>query len=184
MPDFLNYVEDGCLIITAGDRSDIILASLAADVSASFPRVAGLLLTGGLQPADNVQRLLNGLRRNKVSMLSVNSDTFSTALAVSRVESTILPGDDRKIAAALGVFEHNVDVKDLQQRIALHQSERLTPLMFEYQLIQRAKSQCKRIVLPEGTDERILRAAEILTLRGIADLVLLGDPDKITAACR
>ncbi len=56
--------------------------------------------------------------------------------------------------------------------------------MFEYQLIQRAKSQCKRIVLPEGTDERILRAAEILTLRGIADLVLLGDPDKITAACQ
>jgi phosphate acetyltransferase len=179
VPDFLNYVEDGCLIITAGDRSDIILASLAADVSASFPRVAGLLLTGGLKPAKTVQRLLNGLRRNKVSILSVNSDTFSTALAVNRVESTILPGDDRKIAAALGVFEHNVEIKDLQQRIALHQSERLTPLMFEYQLIQRAKSQRKRLVLPEGTDERILRAAEILTLRDIADLVLLGDPDKI-----
>ncbi len=179
VPDFLNYVEDGCLIITAGDRSDIILASLAADVSASFPRVAGLLLTGGLQPAKTVQRLLNGLRRNKVSILSVNSDTFSTALAVNRIESTILPGDDRKIAAALGVFEHSVEIKDLQQRIALHQSERLTPLMFEYQLIQRAKSQRKRIVLPEGTDERILRAAEILTLRGIADLVLLGDPGKI-----
>ena len=179
VPDFLNYVEDGGLIITAGDRSDIILASLAADVSASFPRVAGLLLTGGLQPAKTVQRLLNGLRRNKVSILSVNSDTFSTALAVNRIESTILPGDDRKIAAALGVFEHSVEIKDLQQRIALHQSERLTPLMFEYQLIQRAKSQRKRIVLPEGTDERILRAAEILTLRGIADLVLLGDPGKI-----
>jgi phosphate acetyltransferase len=179
VPDFLNYVEDGGLIITAGDRSDIILASLAADVSASFPRVAGLLLTGGLQPAKTVQRLLNGLRRNKVSILSVNSDTFSTALAVNRIESTILPGDDRKIAAALGVFEHSVEIKDLQQRIALHQSERLTPLMFEYQLIQRAKSQRKRIVLPEGTDERILRAAEILILRGIADLVLLGDPGKI-----
>ncbi|MGB5733296.1 MAG: phosphate acetyltransferase, partial [Thiohalocapsa sp.] len=179
VPDFLNYIEDGCLIITAGDRSDIILASLAADVSASFPRVAGLLLTGGLQPAENVQRLLSGLRRNKVSILSVDSDTFTTALAVNQVESTILPGDERKIAAALGMFERSVDIKDLQQRIALHQSERLTPLMFEYQLIHRAKSQCKRIVLPEGTEERILRAAEILTLRGVADLVLLGDPDKI-----
>ena len=179
VPDFLNYVEDGCLIITPGDRSDIILASLAADVSASFPRVAGLLLTGGLGPAENVQRLLNGLRRNKVSILSVKSDTFTTALAVSRVESTILPGDDRKIAAALGMFEHNVEIKDLQQRISVHQSQRMTPLMFEYELIHRAKSQRKRIVLPEGTDERILRAAEILTLRGVADLVLLGDPDKI-----
>jgi phosphate acetyltransferase len=72
VPDFLNFVEDGCLIITSGDRSDIILASLAADASASFPRVAGLLLTGGLQPGENVQRLLSGLRRNKVSILSVN----------------------------------------------------------------------------------------------------------------
>ncbi|MCF7985261.1 MAG: phosphate acetyltransferase [Thiohalocapsa sp.] len=179
VPDFLNYIEDGCLIITPGDRSDIILAALAADVSASFPRVAGLLLTGGLQPAENVQRLLNGLRRNKVSILSVDSDTFQTALAVNKVESTILPGDDRKIAAALGLFEQNVEIKDLQERISLHHSERITPLMFEYELIHRAKSQRKRIVLPEGTDERVLRAAEILSLRGVADLVLLGNPDKI-----
>jgi phosphate acetyltransferase len=179
VPDFLNYIEDGCLIITPGDRSDIILASLAADVSASFPRVAGLLLTGGLRPAENVQRLLDGLRRNKVSILSVKDDTFKTALAVNRVESTMLPGDDRKIAAALGVFEQNVEIKDLQQRVALHQSVRMTPLMFEYELIHRAKSERKRIVLPEGTDERILRAAEILNLRGVADLTLLGDADKI-----
>jgi phosphate acetyltransferase len=163
IPDFLNYIEDGCLIITPGDRSDIILAALAADVSAAYPHVAGLLLTGGLQPADNVQRLLAGLRRNKVSILSVPMDTFETTLAVHRVESTILPGDNRKIAAALGVFEHNVDIKDLQERIALHHSERMTPLMFEYELVHRAKSDRKHIVLPEGSDERILRAAEILS---------------------
>jgi phosphate acetyltransferase len=179
IPDFLNYIEDGSLIITPGDRSDIILASLAADVSAAYPRVAGLLLTGGLEPAENVQRLLAGLRRTKVAILSVPMDTFRTALAVNRVESTILPGDDRKIAAALGVFEQNVEVKDLQQRIAVHHSERMTPLMFEYQLVHRAKAERKHIVLPEGSDERILRAAEILTLRGVADLTLLGNPDKI-----
>ncbi|NBC48675.1 MAG: phosphate acetyltransferase [Gammaproteobacteria bacterium] len=179
VPDFLNYVEDGCLIITAGDRSDIILASLAADVADSFPRVAGLLLTGGLKPAENVKRLLFGLRRSKVAVLCTGRDTFKTALAVDKVESVILPGDQRKIAAALGVFESSVDIKGLQQSIALHQSQRVTPLMFEYELIQRAKSQRKRIVLPEGQDERILRAAEILTLRGVAELVLLGNPDKI-----
>lgn len=179
VPDFLNYVEDGCLIITAGDRSDIILASLAADVADSFPRVAGLLLTGGLKPAENVQRLLFGLRRSKVAVLCTQRDTFQTALAVNKVESVILPGDDRKIAAALGLFESSVDIKGLQESIALHQSARITPLMFEYELIQRAKSQRKRIVLPEGQDERILRAAEILTLRGVAELVLLGNPDKI-----
>ena len=179
VPDFLNYIEDGCLIITAGDRSDIILASLAADVANSFPRVAGLLLTGGLKPAENVQRLLFGLRRSKVAVLCTQRDTFQTALAVNKVESVILPGDERKIAAALGVFESAVDIKGLQQSIALHESSRITPLMFEYELIHRAKSQRKRIVLPEGHDERILRAAEILLLRGVAELVLLGNPEKI-----
>ncbi len=179
VPDFLGYVEDGCLIITPGDRSDIILASLAADASASFPRVAGLLLTGGLQPAPSVQRLLEGLRRTKVSVLSVPTDTFTTALNVNRIEASILPGDERKIAAALGVFEGNVDVDELRGRIAVRHSERITPLMFEYELIRRAKANRQRIVLPEGSDERILRAAEILTLRHVADLTLLGNPDKI-----
>lgn len=179
IPDFLGYVEDGCLIVTPGDRSDIILASLAADVSSAFPRVAGLLLSGGLKPGAHVQRLIEGLRRNKVPILSVPTDTFNTALNVHRVESTMLAGDERKIAAALGVFEDHVDIADLHQRISTHRSMRVTPMLFEYELIHRAKSERKRIVLPEGSDERILRAAEILTLRGVADLVLLGNPEKI-----
>ena len=179
VPDFLSYVEDGCLIITPGDRSDIILAALAADVSTSFPRVAGLLLTGGQHPAPNVQRLIEGLRRTKVSVLCVPEDTFTTALNVHRIEASILPSDERKIAAALGIFENHVDVEELRGRISVRHSVRITPLMFEYELIRRAKADRQRIVLPEGTDERILRAAEILTLRKVADLVLLGNPDKI-----
>ncbi|WP_295402080.1 phosphate acetyltransferase [uncultured Thiocystis sp.] len=179
IPDFLGYIEDGCLIITPGDRSDIILASLAADASSSFPRVAGLLLTGGLRPAEKVQRLIEGLRRTKVSIMQVPADTFTTAMNVNRIEATILPGDDRKIAAALGLFESYVNVEELRGRIAVHHSDRITPLMFEYELIRRAKARRQRIVLPEGSDERILRAAEILTLRQVADLTLLGDPDKI-----
>jgi len=180
VPQFLGHVKDGSLVLTPGDRSDIILASLAADVSANFPRVAGLLLTGGLPPAPNVQRLIDGLRRTKLSILRVPTDTYDTVLAVSGIEATILPGDERKIAAALGVFEANVDIPDLRKRVSVRESsDRVTPLMFEYELISRAKSNRQRIVLPEGTDARVLRAAEILTLRGVADLVLLGDPDKI-----
>ena len=179
IPNFLDYVEDGCLIITPGDRSDIILASLVADVSQGYPHVAGLLLTGGLQPADSVAKLLGGLRRNNVSILKVPDDTFTTAMAVSKVESTILPGDERKIATALGMFETHVDLDALGDRVQIRRSSRRTPLMFEYELIQRAKSARQHIILPEGADERILRAAEILTLRDVVDLTLLGNPDKI-----
>ena len=179
IPDFLRYIEDGALIITPGDRSDIILASLAADASSAFPRVAGLLLTGGLQPAAKVRALIEGLRRTKVAILQVPTDTFTTAMQVSRIEAGLLPSDDRKLAAALGVFEAHVDLDELRRRIAVHHSERVTPLMFEYELIRRAKSRRQRIVLPEGGDERILRAAEILALRQVAELTLLGNPERI-----
>jgi phosphate acetyltransferase len=138
-----------------------------------------LLLTGGLLPAPNVQRLVEGLRRTKVSILRVPTDTYATAMNVTHIEPTILGGDERKIAAALGLFENHVDTDDLRAKVAVGHSARRTPLMFEYELIRRAKSQRRHIVLPEGADERILQAAEILVLRDVADLTLLGKPEKI-----
>ncbi len=178
IPDFLNHLEDGSLIITPGDRADIILASLVADASTTFPRVAGLLLTGGLDLAENLRKLMGGLRRAKVPILSVDTDTYMTAMDLNRVHATILPDDDRKIAAAIGLFEANV-MNELPQRPPERHLERRTPLMFEYELFRRAKSQRRHIVLPEGEEERILRAAEILVLRDVVDLTLLGDPDRI-----
>jgi phosphate acetyltransferase len=97
----------------------------------------------------------------------------------SNVPGTIVPESKRKIAAALGIVEQNMDMTELEKRITSAPSTMITPLMFEYELIKRAKSKKQHIVLPEGTDERILRAAEILLLRGVADITLLGNPDEI-----
>jgi len=179
VPHFLDYVDDGCLIITPGDRSDIILASLLADESTGYPRVAGLLLTGGMEPAPQLLRLLEGRTPNKVPVFKVPGDTFTTSLAVSQVRPTLLPGDERKIAAALGLADTHIDAVELRERLSLRHSRRITPLMFEYELVRRARSQRRHIVLPEGLDERILRAAEILSLRDVADLTLLGEPEVI-----
>lgn len=177
--NFLDHIEDGSLIITPGDRSDIILASLVADASTAYPRIAGLLLTGGMGPAPQVQKLLEGQIRSRVAILMTAGDTFTTALRTSKVEATMLPGDERKIAASLGLFETQVDMNELRRRVKLRRSKRVTPLMFEFELIQRAKANKQRIVLPEGIDERILRAAEILTLRDVVDIVLLGEPERV-----
>ncbi len=179
VPDFLDHVTEGSLIITPGDRSDIILGSLTADAATTYPKIAGLLLTGGLTPAPQLQRLLRGLDHNRIAILTVPTDTFTTTLNVSAVEGTILPEDNRKIAAALGLFERHVDLAVLQRTISADHTRRVTPLVFEYELIQRARSRRQHIVLPEGNDERILRAAEILVLRDVCDLTLLGDPEKI-----
>jgi phosphate acetyltransferase len=112
-------------------------------------------------------------------VFAVEADTFDTAIAVAGVESSIGPRDRRKIAAALGLVEASVNLYQLMGRVALTRSEHVTPLMFQYELIQRARRERKRIVLPEGTDERVLRAAEIALLRDICDITLLGNPQEL-----
>jgi phosphate acetyltransferase len=98
---------------------------------------------------------------------------------VSGVHATLTPDNERRIAAALGVVEDAVDLAALQRQITATRSVRMTPLMFEHYLVQRARAQRRHIVLPEGTEDRILRAAEILMLRSVAELTLLGDPREI-----
>lgn len=177
--NFLDRLVEGTLVITPGDRSDIILGSLLADAAATYPGVSGLLLTGGLRPAPQVQRIIEGLRKSPVPVLTVEGDTFSVGTQASQVRGRIRPESPRKIALALGHMEKYVDSRSLYERIELPRPARITPIMFEHTLIEQAKSNRKHIVLPEGTEERLLRAAEILLLRGVADLTLLGPVGEI-----
>ena len=179
VPDFLDYVEEGSLIITPADRADIILACFVSHPSTAYAQISGLLLTGKHRPAPQLVDLLAGLGKPPFSILSVSSDTFRAALDVSRINAELVADNVHKIAAALGIVEANVDLQQLERSLAARRSTRLTPLMFEYDLLQRAKAGQQHIVLPEGGEERILRAAEVLTLRGVARLTLLGNSDEI-----
>ncbi len=179
LPNFLDHLEEGSFVITSGDRSDIVLCTLLADAATSYPIVAGIVLTGGFKPPPQVTRLIEGLRRSPLPILSVKTDTFSTATQVCSVYAGINPGNQRKIAGALGIFESHVDAGKLEERIAIMRSSRVTPLMFQYDLLSRARESRRHIVLPEGTEDRVLRAAEIIRLRDVADITLLGNPGLI-----
>jgi phosphate acetyltransferase len=180
LPHFLDHIADGDLIITPGDRADIILGSLATTVSETSPNIAGLLLTGGLAPEDPIRHLMEGFKKHSpIPVIRVDTDTYSTAMNANVVRSALTPENDRKIAAALGVFESHVNTKQLEDRIEVVRSNRVTPIMFEYKLIERAKADRQHIVLPEGHEERILGASEILLRRGVVDITLLGNPEEI-----
>ena len=179
MEHFLTHVEDGDLIIVPGDRNDIILATLSTLLSANYPNVAGLLLSGGFHPGKNTMRLLTG-RELTLPLLSVKSDTYTTTRNVAAVPALINPSDERKIALALGLFENNVDGERIRKMAELTSTpDTVTPVMFEYGLFERARSSKKHIVLPEASDERILRATEILLRRNVVDITLLGNPGEI-----
>ena len=157
LANYLDRLVEGCLVITPGDRSDIILGSIAGVYSESSPTIVGMILTGGIAPAPQVLNLVVGLKRAAVPIFSVEGDTYETTMTASSVRAQISPDNDRKIATALGVFEKHVDTAALRARINAVRSTRITPLMFTQKLVERAEADRKRIVLPEGTDERILR---------------------------
>lgn len=179
LQDFIPHLEERSLVITPGDRSDIILGTVLANLSRGTPSIAGIVLTGNQKPAPAVTRVLDGLERQFLPVLLSPWDTYTTTLKISEVEGNILPSDERKIATALGLIESSVDMSELANLMASSDMARVTPLMFEYELIQRAKSKRKHIVLPEGTDERVLRAAELLCLRGVVSITLLGNRREI-----
>jgi phosphate acetyltransferase len=178
LSNFLSRINDGSLVITPGDRADLIVGSLAAFQSSSLPKVAGLILTEGLEPAPVVRRLIEGFE-DALPIYSVESGTYETATRVGDVVDTIAPGNRPKMAAALGLFEKHVDLQKLESQIEIASSGRVTPVMFQYDLIERAHAAKKRVVLPEAMDERILRATEILLRRNVVDITLLGQETGI-----
>jgi phosphate acetyltransferase len=175
---FIDTLVDGALVIVPGDRPDIVIATLASTVSAAIPTVSGVVLTGGYALSETVARLLDSA---PFAVLEVPQLTHVAAAAVQSVRPLIRPEDARKIATALGVFEANVDTAELGRRIALERPARVTPIMFEYELIERARAGARHIVLPEGDDERVLSAADILLRRGVVSVTILGDPDEVRA---
>ncbi len=177
--NFLDHLEKDDLIITPGDRPDIIVTTLAAIASKNYPSPVGIVLTGDITPDPSIGKLLSGLDEISIPIYRVAADTYRTAMQASAVRGVLRPENERKIAKALGMFERSVDVSRLQEKFRLTPSTIMSPLMFEYSLFQRARQQRKHIVLPEGDDDRILQAAELLCLRDVVDLTILGDEKKM-----
>ncbi len=175
----LEHTKAGALVITPGDRPDVIISLFMTYISENFPKIAGILLTGGYKPSPLIMSLLRGIKKLPIAVLEVPEDTYTTALKVHNIKTVLKADNERKMAAALGLFETHVEDKKLTDLISLTPSNVLTPIMFEYELFERARSNHKHIVLPEGTDDRILRASEILLKRKAVDITLLGNEEEI-----
>ncbi|MBF0200265.1 MAG: phosphate acetyltransferase [Desulfamplus sp.] len=176
--NFLPRIEHGSLIITPGDRADVIIASVASVSSNSRKNIAGLMLTGGLIPSKAVAELINGFP-DVCPIISVKEDTFPAATRINTIQAGISPFDKRKITRILATFEKHVDTDKLSEKVIKTKTTIKTPKMFELELIQKARYKKQHIVLPEGDEERILRAAEILIRREVVDITLLGNSANI-----
>ncbi|MFE5672271.1 phosphate acetyltransferase [Agromyces sp. NPDC056523] len=180
MENVLVRLIEGSVVIVPGDRSEVLLGVLTANSSATFPSISGIVLNGGFPVSETVERLIEGLKSG-LPIIRTQLTTYDTALAITSTRGRLAAESQRKRDTALALFEKHVDGQALLDRLDVATTDVVTPLMFEYGLLARARQVRKHIVLPEGYDDRILRAAATLLARDVADLTILGEEIEIRA---
>ncbi|MHA7060095.1 phosphate acetyltransferase [Aquimarina sp. M1] len=176
--NYLTHLKDNSLVITPGDRADIILGVLQANISDNYPKISGIILTGGIIPEEPILKLIEGVSLS-VPIVSVAQGTFSITNKIGAIRSKIYADNLQKINTSISTFGQFVDADRLVDPLITFESDSLTPSMFQYNLLKRALKHKKHIVLPEGSDERILRATYRLQASNVVDITLIGDEKKI-----
>lgn len=174
----LERLTDGVAVITPGDRSDVVLAVVSAHAAEGFPSLSCIILNGGLELHPSIAGLVTGLGQ-RLPIVATEYGTFETASRVAATRGRVTAASQRKIDTALELMETHVDTADLVARLAIPIPDVTTPQMFTYRLLDRARSDRKHIVLPEGDDDRILKAAGRLLQRSVADLTILGEESQV-----
>jgi phosphate acetyltransferase len=176
----LQRLERGVLVLVPGDRSDLLLGLGAAYGSATVPSPSGIVLTGGipLQPA--TERLFLDLTRREMPVLAVPFSSYEAALKVSEVKARLDPAQRTRIELVKSLVEQHVDAAPILARAAAGADpSRVTPKQFMHRIVDLARKRPRHVVLPEGVEERVLRAAEVVRLRGMAQLTLLGEEREL-----
>ena len=176
--NILPRLTEGAVVIVPADRTEVLLGLLLANSSGTFPSIAAIILNGPFPLPSAVAKLMVGLE-SSLPIIQTDLDTYDTAARVMSTRGRLAAGSQRRLDTAVALFEQNVDTDELARALGLAHSAVVTPLMFEYQLLEHARASRTRIVLPEGGDDRVLRAAATVLARGIADLTILGDEADI-----
>ncbi|AQP48672.1 phosphate acetyltransferase [Tessaracoccus aquimaris] len=178
LPNLLTRLRREATVIVPADRLDLLPGLLMAHRSPDYGPLAALVLTGGFEIPTSVSKLFADSSID-LPIAVTERDTFPTAVALQAVRGTST-SSARKMAESRTLFSQYVDEDALLNAIDLPRTENRTPTMFEYQIMQQARANRQRIVLPEATDDRILEAAAVCLQRSVADLILLGDHAKIS----
>lgn len=171
-------LKEGHVVLIPGDRTDVIIAVLLAHQSEHFPSLSAIVLYGGFEVSAALTHLIAGVDTS-LPIILTDCDTYESVLRITSAKGRFAADSQRKYDTALALFRDSVDTDALLASFEVTRSDVVTPLMFEYDLLERARSGRKRIVLPEGDDDRIIRAAGTLLARDVCDITLLGDEGAI-----
>lgn len=179
----LERLKDKAVVVAPSDRTDVILPLIMADKAETFPTLSGIILNGGFEIPEEIQRLIKGIN-SSLPIITCSLGSFDTTMQVVKTRALLTADDKIKLARALGLVANHMDLLQAARAIENAEVSTVTPLMFEQSLIERASANKRRIVLPEGEDDRILQAAHEVLEKSIAELIILGDPEKVTSRAK
>ncbi|KAE9294544.1 Phosphate acetyltransferase [Phytophthora fragariae] len=180
----LKKYKDGAMIITSGDRSDLMLGLMVSRLPGVLPNISAIVLTNGNYPHSNTQEILKGveaLDKTGLSLpiFSTPNDTFSTADGFAKVSTDILPTSQLKIDRSKQLFDEFVEkemlIGELDQGMVVNRS----PKQFQHFLFSKSRAVQRHIVLTEGEDIRVLQAADQILRQNLSNITILGNPDEI-----
>ncbi len=180
VPFALELFRPETLVVVPAGRDDILMAASLAAIDGV--KLAGLLLSGSGDPDQRILKLCRPALGSELPVLRVPGGAFDTAMAIGRANLEIPVDDRERLQATMATVANALDQGWLDQLAGAKRERRLSPPAFRYALIERARAAKKRIVLPEGTEPRTLKAAAICHEKGIARCVLLGVPDEVRSA--
>lgn len=176
-PNMLHTLKPGTLVVVPGDREDIFVASCMA-VMNGVP-LSGIVFTGNLVPDTRVMDLCQAAINSGLPILLTDTNTFITAKILSGMSNEVPTDDNLRMESVMESMALSIDIDWLIEHSRLFFERRLSPPAFRHMLVQRANKAAKKIVLPEGEEPRTIQAAALSHEKGIADCVLLGNPDEI-----
>ncbi|MFC5078206.1 Phosphate acetyltransferase [Vibrio thalassae] len=178
LPNMIEHFKPGSLLVTSADRPDVIVAAALAAMNGV--EIGAILLTGGYDVPAEIAGLIKPALDTGLPIFKAQGNTWQTSLNLQSF-SLEVPADDKERIEF--VNEHVAGHIDgpwidslLEGTIG---TRKLSPPAFRYQLTELARKAGKRIVLPEGDEPRTVKAAAICAERGIAECVLLGNPEEI-----
>ena len=176
--NLMSYLVPGRLIVTPGDRTDIIIATCLSALNGT--KLGGLILTNGFEPSEQVWALCQQALNSGLTVLSVPWDTWQTSRHIMNFHPEIPKDDIQRIEKIKQQVSENFNTKWVHSLSAKNNDKyMLSPPAFRHKLTRLAQQANKLIVLPEGTDIRTIKAAAICCERKIARCQLIGDKEEI-----
>ncbi|MGL5297535.1 MAG: phosphate acetyltransferase, partial [Plesiomonas sp.] len=178
IPHMVEHFRPGSLLVTSADRPDVMVAASLAAMNGV--EIGALLLTGGYAIEPQVRELCARAFETGMPVFGVNTNTWQTSLNLQSFSLEVPVDDKARIEKVQDFVASHIDSQWIESMTAAStRSRRLSPPAFRYQLTELARKAGKRIVLPEGDEPRTIKAAALCAERGIAECILLGNPEDI-----